>query len=319
MLPFLLIIMGLAAFCVWQNNSIVATRSEYASPKIPKEFDGCVIAHISDLHSKEFGGNQKRLLEKLNGISPDIIVITGDLIDRRNFHLNRSMDFVRGAVRTAPVYYVPGNHEAWSRRYPEIRKSLLRAGVRVLDDAAVRLSAGAGSIRILGLKDPAFLTSGHAGGTDNSQMEKHLRQWASGQEFRILLSHRPELFSLYAQNHMDLIFSGHAHGGQFRLPFAGGLIAPGQGLFPRYTSGRYEKNGSAMFVSRGLGNSIIPMRIFNRPEIGVVTLKSSRREEMKRIRNGVRRRSQAEETDARLPRPVGGTGLLTFPLRAVMV
>ena len=105
-----------------------------------------------------------------------------------------------------------------------------------------------------------------------SDLSVQLNEFTDSDNFNILLSHRPEFFNLYLKTPMDLIFSGHAHGGQFRLPFIGGLVAPGQGLFPKYTSGPYTQNGATMFVSRGLGNSIVPVRIFNRPEILLVTL-----------------------------------------------
>ena len=270
---FALLVIGLILFCYWQNNSIVITESEYVNQKIPKEFEGYVIAHISDLHNKEFGKKQKRLLKKLKSTSPDIIVITGDLVDRRKYDLNKAMSFVEGAVKIAPVYYVSGNHEAWSNRYETIRSSLREAGVQVLDDSATEMSVGGSSIRLLGLSDPDFLTSHYRDGTNTSRIEDYLHQWSSDERFQILLSHRPELFDRYVKYNMDLVFSGHAHGGQFRLPFIRrGLVAPDQGLFPKYTSGCYTKNGTTMFVSRGLGNSIIPIRVFNRPEILVVTL-----------------------------------------------
>jgi hypothetical protein len=270
---FALLVIGLILFCYWQNNSIVITESEYVNQKIPKEFEGYVIAHISDLHNKEFGKKQKRLLKKLKSTSPDIIVITGDLVDRRKYDLNKAMSFVEGAVKIAPVYYVSGNHEAWSNRYETIRSSLREAGVQVLDDSATEMSVGGSSIRLLGLSDPDFLTSHYRDGTNTSRIEDYLHRWSSDERFQILLSHRPELFDRYVKYNMDLVFSGHAHGGQFRLPFLRrGLVAPDQGFFPKYTSGCYTKNGTTMFVSRGLGNSIIPIRVFNRPEILVVTL-----------------------------------------------
>lgn len=272
-LCFLFGLICLVIFFFWQNNSIVITESEYSSVKIPKEFDGYVIAQISDLHNKEFGADQKILLNKLKRSSPDIIVITGDLIDRRRYDPAAAMRFVEGAAQIAPVYYVSGNHEAWSGRYPAIKSSLLNAGVHVLDNSLVELSLGEASINLLGLKDPAF---------GDSSYIKSLRRWSSNEAFQVLLSHRPELFELYAENNMDLVFTGHAHGGQVRLPLVGGLAAPDQGLFPRYTSGCYRKEGCAMFVSRGLGNSIFPLRLFNRPEIVIVTLKSLSQMKMER-------------------------------------
>lgn len=213
---------------------------------------------------------------KLKSASPDIIVITGDLIDRREYDLDIAIAFIKGAVDIAPVYYVSGNHEAWSGKYALIKEKLIANGVIVLDNKAFELKKGDESIQILGLSDPDFLTSDYLDGTDNREILKQLKIWSNGESFKILLSHRPELLNLYFENNIDLIFTGHAHGGQFRIPGIGGLVAPDQGFFPKYTSGSYKKGMSTMFVSRGLGNSIIPIRIFNRPEIVVVTLKQKR-------------------------------------------
>jgi predicted MPP superfamily phosphohydrolase len=271
----ILVSLCLIAYFVWENNSLMLTEAEYSNPKIPKEFDGFVIAQVSDLHSKEFGAGQKALLDLLKSASPDIIVVTGDLIDRRRFDLDAAMRFIDGAVKIAPVYYVSGNHEAWSNKYGIVRHSLLDAGVHVLDDAMAQLTAGQSSIHLLGVCDPGFFNSEYSDGADVSRLVEMLRKWSSDTEFKILLSHRPELFDLYARYNMDLIFAGHAHGGQIRLPLIGGILAPNQGLFPKYTTGSYTQGDSTMFVSRGLGNSIVPVRIFNRPEIVVVTLRSA--------------------------------------------
>lgn len=275
----LIILFIIFVFVIWQNNSSTTTASDYSSSKIPLEFNNFTIAQISDLHNKRFGFKQSRLLKKLDTASPDIILVTGDLIDRRKYNLDAAMVFIKGALRIAPVYYVSGNHEAWSGQYSEIKENLQEAGVIVLDDAKTELARGDSSIIISGVSDPDFLTSSYIEGTDTSSMEEVLKKWSDIDEFKILLSHRPELFNLYVENNMDLIFTGHAHGGQFRIPFIGGLVAPDQGLFPKYTSGSYIKNNSTMYVSRGLGNSIIPVRIFNRPEIVVVTLKAGKSQE----------------------------------------
>lgn len=263
-----------AIFCFWQNNSIVISNYTHRSRKIPSAFHGYKILHISDLHNKMFGKNQDYLIKKIKASSPDIIVITGDLIDRRRFDLDTAMCFINKAVDIAPIYYVSGNHEAWSGKYDQIKQSLKDAGVLILDDTSLELLKGENSIQLLGLSDPDFLTSNYLDGTNTKKLELQLKQWSNDINYKILLSHRPELFSLYIENNIDLIFSGHAHGGQIRLPFLGGLIAPDQGFFPKYTSGPYKNANSTMFVSRGLGNSIFPFRVFNRPEIVVVTLKS---------------------------------------------
>lgn len=263
-----------AIFCFWQNNSIVISNYTHHSRKIPPAFHGYKILHISDLHNKMFGKNQDYLIKKIKASSPDIIVITGDLIDRRRFDLDTAMCFINKAVDIAPIYYVSGNHEAWSGKYDQIKQSLKDAGVLILDDTSLELLKGENSIQLLGLSDPDFLTSNYLDGTNTKKLELQLKQWSNDINYKILLSHRPELFSLYIENNIDLIFSGHAHGGQIRLPFLGGLIAPDQGFFPKYTSGPYKNGNTTMFVSRGLGNSIFPFRVFNRPEIVVVTLKS---------------------------------------------
>lgn len=261
-----------ALFFSWQNNHITISQTDYVNSKIPDHFNGYRIVQISDLHNKKFGKDQKRLLTKIEKACPDIIVITGDLIDRRLYDLDTAMVFIKGAREIAPIYYVSGNHEAWSDDYQNIKTSLLNCGVEILDDKKVKLTKKGASIEILGLSDPAFLTSKYMDGTDTSRFEEYLEELSDEAIFQILLSHRPEFFHLYGDRKIDLIFSGHAHGGQIRLPFVGGLIAPGQGIFPQYTNGSYTRGRSTMFVSRGLGNSILPLRIFNRPEIVKVTL-----------------------------------------------
>lgn len=265
---------GAILFCVWQNNSLEITRSKYVNTKIPEEFSGLKIAHISDLHNKSFGKNQGTILNKLQNISPHIIVITGDLIDRRRYDLETALVFARGAVDIAPVYYVPGNHEAWSNRYQEIKEGIELAGVHILDNQQLEIEKGDSKISILGVRDPGFVMSDHSGRANTTELAKNLKEFAKVDNFKILLSHRPELFELYCKNNMDLIFTGHAHGGQIRIPLVGGIIAPNQGLFPKYTDGSHTKDNSTMLVSRGLGNSLFPIRVFNRPEIVVVTLEN---------------------------------------------
>lgn len=268
------IMIGALLFILWQNNDIVTSKIDYSNSKLPKEFNGYKIVHISDLHNKRFGKGQKRLLKKVKAACPDIIVVTGDLIDRRRYDLETALIFINGAMKIAPVYYVPGNHEAWSGQYDNIKYELSSLGVEVLDDVKMELTEGKGKIEILGLSDPAFLTDSYSKGTNLSKLEENLINMSDYSIFQILLCHRPELFHLYVNANIEITFSGHAHGGQFRLPFIGGLIAPCQGFFPKYTSGVHEEKQSTLVISRGLGNSIIPIRIFNRPEIIVLTLEN---------------------------------------------
>ena len=271
-LKYIVIIVIFIIFCIWQNNHIVISRFDYSTSMVPNEFNGFTIVHISDLHNKSFGKNQEYLLKKIRLISPDIIVVTGDLIDRRRYDLVTALLFIEGAMEIAPVYYVSGNHEAWSGEYDNIRKELTDYGVVVLDDTKVEMVMNHSKIEILGLSDPAFLTSSYSDERNTSNLEEHLSQLADHNIFQILLSHRPELMEIYTRENIDMIFSGHAHGGQFRIPGIGGIVAPDQGFFPKYTSGSHNIDQSTMYVSRGLGNSLVPIRIFNRPEIISVTL-----------------------------------------------
>lgn len=265
----------LALFCFWQNNSLVVSRHTFANEKIPPAFDGFTILHLSDLHNKSFGANQSSLLRKIQKIHPDLVVITGDLIDRRRYNAKPAMDLVERLTSLVPVYYVPGNHEAWSGKYQELRDQLIKAGVTVLDNASVRYTLGQDSIEVLGVRDPGFLSSQHPKGTDTQEMEEFLSSESFQEDFTILLSHRPELMELYKKYPIELVLSGHAHGGQIRIPYIGGLFAPNQGLLPRYDAGMYEENGTTLLVSRGLGNSLFPLRLFNRPELVVITLQSA--------------------------------------------
>lgn len=262
----------LILFLYWQNNSVVITKHHYSSPKLSEEFDGFVISHISDFHNKKFGKNQCYILEKLKCTAPDIIVITGDLIDSRRYNLDVSLAFIEGALEIAPVYYVPGNHESRKGRYPDIRQQLLDAGVILLEDRNVTLTRGQAMITISGVQGTDFYTPDRTAHTKRAILKDHLERLSTDDTFQILLAHRPEIFHLYAQYDMDIIFAGHAHGGQIRLPFIDGIIAPDQGFFPQYTSGCYVQQHSSMYVSRGLGNSLFPFRLFNRPEILSVEL-----------------------------------------------
>jgi predicted MPP superfamily phosphohydrolase len=275
----IIVILVLAVlFCYWQNNDIVITRYEYSDSEVPDAFKGFRILQVSDLHNKRFGNNQAGLIRLVKKIQPDIILITGDLIDRYRTDVVAAMDFVRQAAVIAPVYYVTGNHEKSSAEYPELEKQLLESGVVIMDNHSVLLQKGEDSIALLGLEDPYFLPEAYR----SEGVGDILKDILGGAEdrFKILLSHRPELIDLYASENINLVFSGHAHGGQFRLPFIGGLFAPDQGFFPKYTSGINGLKNTSMVVSRGLGNSVIPVRIFNRPELVVVTLEG--KEEQKR-------------------------------------
>lgn len=262
----------LAVFTIWLywgNVSVQTTEITIHHQEMPDAFRGFQIAQVSDLHNAQFGSRQKDLLSRLQAASPDLIAVTGDLIDSSHTNLTAALDFIRGAADIAPLYFVTGNHEAWIENYEAMEQQLIQAGAMPLRDTGIELKRGDASIFLLGMDDPAF--DGGVKAADN--MDKKIKAQNIGEsDFTVLLSHRPELFEVYVSNQMDLVLSGHAHGGQFRLPWIGGIIAPNQGFFPRYTAGVYEKERTKMLVSRGLGNSVIPVRFNNRPELIILTL-----------------------------------------------
>lgn len=265
----LLIIVFIIVFLYLDNNYIVTRKIDIDSKKVPLEFNGFKIVHISDLHSKSFSKKQKRLIGKVKKQNPDIIVLTGDMVERRQYDETPVLDLCNELVKIAPTYYVTGNHEIMSGKFNSLEKKLKSIGVIVLRNEVKDLKVGKSKISIIGFDYPHSNKDEIKEVTDNLMALDNLTQ---RNNFRILLSHRPDLIGLYSAFHFDLVFSGHAHGGQVRLPFVGGLIAPHQGFFPKYTSGLYKNKDTSMIVSRGLGNSLFPFRIFNFPEIITVTL-----------------------------------------------
>ena len=262
---------AIVIWIAWGNSALMVNEIKITNDKIPQSFEGFRIAQVSDLHNAELGKDNNKLIEKLNECEPDIIVLTGDLIDSNHTNLEVALSFARQAVKIAPCYFVTGNHEAWiGSQYEELKTSLENAGVTVLQDEAIELNYGDECIQLIGLNDPDF--SERDSFLSESILETKLSQVNIGNGFTILLSHRPEHFNVYQNKNIDLVLSGHAHGGQFRLPVLGGVIAPNQGLFPKYDAGTYTENGTTMIVSRGIGNSIIPFRVNNRPEIVLVEL-----------------------------------------------
>ena len=268
----LAVLICLVAWTIWGNTALEVNDFEIVSDRIPQGFDGFRIAQVSDLHNARFGEDNVKLIEMLSQTEPDIIVLTGDLIDSRNTDVETALDFARQAVEIAPVYYVSGNHESRVTAYMDLKMGLVSAGVIVLENQKVEITRGQEHITLIGIDDPSFQESylfGDAAGV-TEQVIGDLQEASDG--YTILLSHRPERFDVYVATGMDLVFSGHAHGGQFRLPFIGGLVAPNQGFFPEYDAGQFTEEKTTMIVSRGVGNSIIPVRVNNRPEIVVVTL-----------------------------------------------
>ena len=276
MKPWHFWLIGLLIFVVLflydQNNRIVISKHRVKDKKVPSAFNGFKILHLSDLHNKSFGKNQVFLLNKIRKLNPDIILITGDLIDRRRTDFEPVLHLLKG-LHSIPVYYVPGNHEAWSDCYAQLKDILISHELVVLENEERCIVRDHQRLYLYGLKDPGFYNKDDHKLKSRDQLDAHLQAWKP-EGFSILLSHRPEYFDVYASHAIDISFSGHAHGGQIRFPFIGAILAPHQGFFPKYSAGMYQINTSRLILSRGLGNSLFPFRIFNHPELILVSLES---------------------------------------------
>lgn len=262
----------LIIWIVWGNKALALNSYTITSDELPDSFNGFRIAQVSDLHNAEMGKDNDKLISILKDSAPNIIVITGDMIDSRNSKVDVALNFAEQAVKIAPCYYVTGNHEARVDEYSDLKDGLLELGVIVLEDARVEIELSGETITLIGVDDPSFQTD-YLFGDDETVMKSKLDELTSEDDgYTVLLSHRPELFDIYVESGVDLVFSGHAHGGQFRLPFIGGVAAPNPGLFPKYDAGIYTEGNTNMVVSRGVGNSIIPFRVNNRPEVILIEL-----------------------------------------------
>ena len=246
------------AWVFWANTALQTNIVTLEEEFLPEAFDGYRIAHVSDFHNANL---TDKLIAQLEEADPDIICITGDLVDCRRSNLEIAIDFAVKAVEIAPCYYVTGNHEVRlpKERYTELLHGLESCGVIVLKDQAVILSKDNEEIAL----------AGHSWGATDS-----VGSISDFSGYQILLSHQPETFDDYVSAEYDLVLSGHAHGGQFRLPFLGGLYAPSQGIFPKYDEGVHSDGRTDMIISRGIGNSTIPLCFNNRPELIVVVLES---------------------------------------------
>lgn len=265
----LLLIVFFFCFLWWSNRSLQEERFVFTSSRLPAGFDGCTIVQISDLHGAEFGAGNRELIEEVRRYAPDYIFLTGDLLDQYRRTPHRYAVELGGALsQIAPTYFVTGNHEWALPDVPELKRRLEEAGVTVLSNEFVLLERGGDSVVLSGIDDP----NGYADQKTPEELADEVRR-AFGDPFWLLLAHRNNCFEdQYSRLGADLVISGHGHGGLIRLPFTDGLISVERTLFPSYTAGFYQVNGADLFVSRGLGNSGRTFRLFNRPELVVLTL-----------------------------------------------
>ena len=258
-----------AVFLWWNNATLVVKQFDPAFPTLPPGFDGCRVVVLSDLHSAQFGRDNETLLETVAEQSPEYIFLVGDLLDQyRPLPEGYAASIAAGLSAIAPTYYVTGNHEWAIGGVPALKERLSAHGVTVLSNQFLTLERNGDTIVLAGIDDP----NGYADQITPEDLAARLYA-QEGDPFWLLLAHRndrfPEQYSLLGA---DLVLSGHGHGGIIRLPFTDGLLSTDRTLFPSYTAGLYEENGSCLFVTRGLGNSGPSLRLFNRPEVASVTL-----------------------------------------------
>ena len=267
----LLALFALAAgFVYWQNFTLQVEPVELFFESLPPQFDGLRVAELSDLHGRSFGKNNVRLLHTLQKARPDMICICGDLFDEKT-DLTMLEPLLTGLTDIAPVYYVTGNHEWQVKNLREILQKMRAWGVTVLENEGRVLSRGGAEMVVAGVHDPC----GPYDMKTPAALVRELRS-AQGNDFILMLSHRNDELAMWSQLGVQMVLSGHCHGGVVRLPFVGGVFGTRRELFPEYDAGVYRQDGTTLFVSRGLGYTNVHFRLFNRPHVPIMILRSGK-------------------------------------------
>ncbi|MCD7947222.1 MAG: metallophosphoesterase [Oscillospiraceae bacterium] len=268
----LLVILVVAGIFLYdQQNRIEPETLEVPSARLPAAFDGFRVVQVSDLHGKEFGTDNERLLEEVRALEPDIIALTGDLVDAVD-QLDKLPALARGFADIAPTYFVTGNHEWAIHQAREVKAILEENGVTPLTNEYTLLTQGDASIVLAGIDDP----NGPYDQKTAQELTEEIRA-EQGDKYILLLAHRNETYETYSACGADLILCGHVHGGIIRLPGVGGLIGHiyEGAVLPEYTAGLYSlASGGVMMVSRGMGNNVPIPRMFNRPHLPMLVLRS---------------------------------------------
>ncbi len=228
------------------------------------------IAVLTDLHSCKYGENQEDLIKVLDAENPDVVLLVGDIYDDVMPNENTSV-LLNDLSQKYPMYYVTGNHEYWSDDIDTVLNLISSFNIKILDGATETLVVNGQEINFCGITDPDVVTYTDEGTSIRNQLE-NLKDVNKNGNFTVLLAHRPELIETYKEYDFDLVVSGHAHGGQWRIPLIlNGLYAPNQGFFPKYAGGFYEFENMDFIVSRGLAkeSTRVP-RFYNRPEVVIV-------------------------------------------------
>lgn len=233
------------------------------------------IVLITDLHSHIYGKNQAKLVSLIKKQKPDIIALAGDIADDQ-VPIEGTKQLLAGLNGLAPIYYVSGNHEFWSNDIINIKDTITKYDVIILENSYEQIKVRNSNIIIGGVDDPDVVKYDKLDFDWQGEMHKTFSELQDKPDFKIFLAHRPELIEIYKEYSFDLVLSGHSHGGQVRLPFIlNGLFAPNQGWFPKYAGGVYKHDSLTHIVSRGLSYNPCLPRVFNPPEVVVIDVKGS--------------------------------------------
>ncbi len=259
----------LAALLLDSRFRLVTTGYELRFASLPPAFDGFRVVQLSDLHGACFGRENARLLRAVRAEEPDLIALTGDLVDSRS-DLAQTEALLTRLTEIAPVCYVSGNHEWSERLLPRLTPILARCGVRYLRNESVELARGGARIVLAGVEDPN-------GPLDMPRPDEVIAQCRETHpdDFLLLLGHRNDWIERYPDLDADLVLCGHAHGGVVRIPGVGGLLGTDRRLFPEHTEGVHDSGRYRLVISRGLGSGARIPRLFNNPELVCVTLRSA--------------------------------------------
>lgn len=270
-LILLVLLHAVGGWLVWDNRRLVVTDYEVTMADLPADSSGIRIAQVSDLHAAHFGSFEDRLLQAVTAAQPDLVVITGDIVDRSTRDLTAPLRTAERLAQVAPTVFITGNHEADLGQLPQLLEGLEQRGVLVLRDEAHSMTLSGTDLVVVGLDDAKHRRNAKLPARSPGEVMDSLG--ITDDAPVLVLAHRPTLLPELAEHGADVVLSGHAHGGQVRIPGVGGLIAPDQGLFPALTSGVHRHGDASMVISRGLGNTALAqVRVNNPRELVIVDL-----------------------------------------------
>jgi uncharacterized protein len=276
-----IIIVLIFIYISYENKNLEVTHYTIQSKKLPKSFHGSKFIVIADLHNNTFGKDNFILIQEIDKINPDFIVIAGDLIvgnDSNDF--TTTINLLSNLSKKYTIYYGYGNHEQRvipegrykNRQWKNYLKKLHQLKIHILENKSMKITKEGDSIEIVGLAiDLHYFRKQGIPDMKVDYLEKLVGK-TDKKCYNIVIAHNPVYFKEYIKFGADLVLSGHIHGGMIRLPFLGGLVSPQYELFPKYDAGKFAEEDNVMLVSKGLGTHTIKIRVFNRPELMVVTL-----------------------------------------------